>query len=284
MAACAASMCRHVAAVGPGVRLTELLWDLPHGLLQQATGARELLSGTVCADGFGVGWYDLDSRPEPARYANPAPIWSDANLPSFGPVVRSRLVVGAVRNATVPGQNTVANCAPFASGRHLFSLNGHLEGFDARWKDGALREWTSPARRALVRGTTDAEHLFQAFLSLLDAHAEREGAREATGPRAGAALANAVQELCRNVLAHAREARLAAQLNLLVADGHRVVATRAGASPTQNSLYLLQDGEEFPGSVVVASEPLYDDPSWEAVPPDTLLVLEPGAPPVRLKV
>jgi len=265
-------MCRHAAAVGPGIAIAEIMRDLPHSLLHQSYRARELLTGVVCADGFGIGWYEPDVRPEPGRYASPFPIWSDGNLASFGPLVRSPMILGAVRNATVAGRNDAANCAPFASGRHLLSLNGHLEAFDEHWRDGFLRDLVAPARRPLVQGSTDGELLFQAVLSAVDAH---EGS---------AALATAVQETLRNILGHARETGLVAQVNVLASDGESLVATRAGTEELQNSLYLLRDGEESPGSTLVASEPLYDDPLWEPVPPDTVLVLRGGAPPVRLAV
>jgi hypothetical protein len=152
-----------------------------------------------------------------------------------------------------------------------------------------------------VRGNTDSEHLFQAFLSRLDAAGPGGigGGGGASGPSpprgpnspnthgpgiGGAELASTLQSFCRDVARHAEEVGTKVQLNLLVSDGETLLATRCASVPTQNSLYLLQDGDEFPGSHVVASEPLYDDPEWEVIPPDTLLVLRAGAPPVRLRI
>lgn len=263
-------MCRHAAYLGPGIAASELLCDLDHSLTHQSYQARELLTGVVCADGYGFGWFDPD-RSEAARYAYPGPIWSDPNLASTAPSIRSTLLMAAVRNATVAGSNTHANCAPFQDGPYLFSLNGFLTDYPTAWNE-AIDSWLPKKRGNRLKGNTDAEHLFQILLARLE---ESEG-----GP---ADLPNAVQGLVRDVLAYAASNGLEAHLNLLVSDGKRLVATRAGTSPTQNSLYLLQDGDEFPGAHLVASEPLYDDPLWEPVNPDTVLVLQQDAPPVRLR-
>lgn len=264
-------MCRHVAYAGPGASLSDVMWDLPHSMEHQAYAPDELLSGVVCADGFGVGWYDPDTRPEPARYVSDMPIWSDPNLPSFGPLVRSPMILGAIRNATEAGSSERSNSAPFRSGTHLWSLNGYLREFGSVWHPRLVDEWISPARRAMVHGSTDAEFLFQAFLTRLD---ESGGGRD----DAPAAL----QSLVRDALGVADEAGVDVQINLLVSDGKRVLATRAGNQPESNSLYHLQDGSEFPGGHIIASEPLYDDPAWEKVADRTLLVVEEGAPPIRL--
>lgn len=265
-------MCRHAGYVGPGATLSELLLEMDHSLEHQAYAPRELLTGVVCADGFGVGWYQDDVRPEPARYADPAPIWSDPSIRSLGPLVRTGMMVAAIRNATVPGHNTAANCAPFADGRYLWSLNGFLEDFDPAWRD-VVNGWIPTARRGRIQGNTDGEYLFQAFLARVEEEAPGRGA-----------FAAALQALLRDVRQQAAAVSRPAQLNILASDGKQLVATRCGTGERQNSLYHLFDGEEFPGGHLVASEPLYDDPGWEAVAPDTLLVVQAGAPPVRLKI
>lgn len=264
-------MCRHAAYVGPPVAGTALLRDLPHCLKVQSYAARELLTGVVCADGYGAGWYDEDAGTDAARYACADPIWSDTNLDTTLPHIRSGTWIAAVRNATVAGQNTLANCAPFAHGRHLWSLNGFLDGFVEHWRDEVITPWITPERRQAMHGDTDAEYLFAAWLSFIDQHG--------TDP---AAPLQALQHLVRRVTEEAERIGAAAHLNILASDGRHVYATRAGSTPTQNSLYLLHDGDEFPDGWVVASEPLYDDPLWEPVAPDTVLALTADAPPVRL--
>ncbi len=267
-------MCRHAAYLGPGIAATELLRDLDHSLYHQSFQARELLTGVVCADGYGFGWYDEDGPAGPttaARYSYPGPIWSDPNLDSMASHVRAQVMVAAVRNATVAGSNTHPNCAPFQDGRFLFSLNGFLPNFPSAWRE-PMASWLPTERRERIKGDTDGEYLFQILLARVDAMGGDP-----------ADLATATQSLVRDVQSHAATEGMDVHLNLLVSDGERVVATRSGSKPTQNSLYLLQDGDEFPGATVIASEPLYDDPMWEPVAPDTVLVVQAGAPPVRLR-
>lgn len=262
-------MCRHAAYIGPGIALGEILADLDHCLLQQSYQPRELLTGVVCADGYGVTWYTPDAGPDAARYAYPGPIWSDSNLQSMAPFVRSPIVVAAVRNATIAGSNTVANCAPFRHGRLSLSHNGYLEDFAASWQRDLVDGLSSEARGA-IHGDTDSQHIFALLIDALAEHKDN--------------LPAATQSVCRDLLERATQLGKVAQLNLLLSDGQHVIATRSGSKPTQNSLYVLQDGEEFPDAVVLASEPLYDDPAWEPVRTDTLIAAQAGAPLVRMKV
>ncbi len=265
-------MCRHAAYAGPGVGVHELVFGLPHDLEHQAYQARELLTGSVCADGYGVAWYG-EGRAAPARFVDPHPVWSDVNLRSFGPAVRSGMVLAWIRNATVAGGNHPANTQPFtdeASGM-AFAHNGLLEGFKDGWLDWFLDDELPAERRKCIKGDTDSEHIFQALLG----RREREQ---------GEPLAATVQGLVKDLVQQGRALERQVQLNLLVADGQHLVATRCGDTERQNSLYLLVDGDEFPDGLVVASEPLYDDPAWEPVEPNTVVSLQVGAPPVRLTV
>lgn len=263
-------MCRHAAYIGPTSAVAPVVTELDHSLLVQSYRPRELLGDqTVNADGFGVAWYDPEVQPEPARYANPFPIWSDAGTPSMGRLIRSPTFLAAVRNATEAGSNAAVNCAPFVDGVWSWSLNGYLRGFAEQWRSMMLAEWISPKRATRIHGTTDAEFLFQAFLTRMDE---------------GADAAQAVKSLCRDVQAFASEHGWNTQMNLLVSDGNHVWATRDGNQEKCNSLYHLFDGEEFPGAHLVASEPLMDDPEWTPVEPGTLLVLSGDAPPVRLSL
>lgn len=261
-------MCRHAGYIGPSSPLAPVMTDLDHSLLKQSYLARELMDGqTVNADGFGVAWYDPDVRPEPARYVNPFPIWSDPDLPGFGALTQSPCFIGNVRNATVAGTTAAANCAPYVDGRWSFSLNGYLTEFQEQWRTPMMREWISDDRLRYIHGVTDTEFLFQALLTRMDD---------------GAEPAHAIKSLSQDVAAFGRDHDLPVQLNLLLSDGDHLYATRDGTKDACNSLYHLHDGEEFPDAHVIASEPLMDDPEWAPVEPGTLLVLSGGAPTVRL--
>ncbi len=263
-------MCRHAAYIGPTSAVGPMMTDLEHSLLVQSYRPRELLGDlTVNADGFGLAWYDSDVQPEPAQYANPFPIWNDPGLPSMGQLIRSHTFLGAVRNATEAGSNAAVNCAPFVDGVWSWSLNGYLRGFAEQWRTMMLADWISPERAARIRGTTDAEHLFQAFLTRVED---------------GQDPSQALKSLCRDVASFAEQNGWKTQLNLLVSDGDQVWATRDGNQESCNSLYHLFDGEEFPGAHLIASEPLMDDPEWAPVDAGTLLVVSADAPPVRLAI
>jgi len=92
-------VCRHLAYLGPRVKLRALLVDPPHSLLRQSWAPRRQRHGTVNADGFGVGWY-AEEDPIPARYRSDRPMWTDRSFADLARVVRSQAVLAAVRSAT----------------------------------------------------------------------------------------------------------------------------------------------------------------------------------------
>ncbi|MGH3683255.1 MAG: ergothioneine biosynthesis protein EgtC, partial [Natronosporangium sp.] len=77
-------MCRHVAYLGPPVPLSRLLCDPPHSLVHQSWAPREMRgTGTINADGFGVGWFPEPAGAEPIRVRRECPIWTDVDLPGL---------------------------------------------------------------------------------------------------------------------------------------------------------------------------------------------------------
>ena len=72
-------MCRHLGYLGPPITLGSLLLAPEHSLLDQAKAPREQRASSLNADGFGVGWYDLDRRREPVLAACLA---ADYDLPA----------------------------------------------------------------------------------------------------------------------------------------------------------------------------------------------------------
>lgn len=236
-------MCRHLAYLGPPVTLHDLLVAPEHSLLRQSWAPRLQRHGTVNADGFGVGWWDLARRPEAARYRRAVPMWGDRSFASIAGVIQAAAVVAAVRGATPPAPAEESGTAPFAAGRWLFSHNGAVDG----WGDGmalSLRAKVSDGRAAGIEGCCDSEVLFALVLDRIDA-----------GASPGEALAATVG------LTEGR-------LNLLVADGRRIAATAWG-----DTLFVLRvEG----GGSVVASEPYDEDPGWEEVPDRSLVEIEDG--------
>ncbi len=236
-------MCRHLAYLGPPVRLRSLVLDAPHGLVEQARRPKLQTSGHANPDGYGVAWYE-PGRSTPRRHRSPNPIWDDHELPGLAERVDARALVGAVRLASPGSPVEETGNAPFVAEQFAWSLNGVVDG----WHNGVgdeLRRRVSPRRAAGITGVTDGEALFALALDGLDE---------------GAELADALA----NVVAHVG-ARTTGRLNVLLTDGQDLVATAYG-----NSLFVRDDAE----SVVVASEPLDDDRRWTRVPDRSLVTAD----------
>ncbi|MEU9517186.1 ergothioneine biosynthesis protein EgtC [Streptomyces sp. NPDC048224] len=234
-------MCRHLAYVGPGERLGELVVAPPHGLYRQSWAPRHQRHGTVNADGFGVGWY-AEGDPVPARYRRAGPIWADLSFADLARVVRTGALLAAVRDATLSGADAEAAAAPFAAGTWLFSHNGAVGGWPGSLAPVAAT--LPPGELLALEARNDSALVWALVLARLRA-----------GDDEGRALAETVQEVAA--------AAPASRLNLLLTNGSTVTATTWG----DTLWYLSRPG----GGTVVASEPYDDDPRWQEVPDRSLL-------------
>ncbi len=260
-------MCRLVAYLGGAeATLSSVVLKPEHSLLVQSYAPKEMMSGVVNADGFGVGWYVPWFGAEPAVYRSNAPMWSDRSFAGIAPKVRSRIILAAVRSATPGFPVEESGVPPFSSGPFMFVHNGAIEGFRSTAMR-VLRDSLSDESYAGLLGTTDSETIFAGLLDRL---------REAPGD-----LAGATAETVRHVCAVCGRLGIRATLNLAVTDGASFAFTRYSTEGPGNSLYLIEDGQTFPDATVVASERLDDDPGWRAVPDRHLLVVEEGVALVR---
>jgi gamma-glutamyl hercynylcysteine S-oxide hydrolase len=232
-------MCRHLAYLGPPAPLARFLFDPPHSLAHQSWAPRDMRGGgTINADGFGVGWFGPDGA---IRYRRGTPIWSDTTLPGLAAAVTATAVLAAVRSATTGMPVVETAAAPFGGGRWLFSHNGVVAGWPG---SVATAAGTLPVTDLLtLEAPTDAALLWALVADRL---------------RSGAGPAEAVAD----VVAEVGRAAPGSRLNLLLTDGRTIVATAAGHALSVH---------HRPGSVLVASEPLDDDPGWRPVPDRTLL-------------
>ncbi|HLR98765.1 ergothioneine biosynthesis protein EgtC [Mycolicibacillus parakoreensis] len=155
----------------------------------------------------------------PRRWRSPAPLWGDASFASVAPALTSGCVVAAVRSATIGMPIEASATAPFSDGRWLLSHNGVVD------------------RRVLPAPSTAESACDSAVLAavIFDRGLDR--------------LADTIVDV--------GTADPQARLNVLAADGSRLLATAWG-----DTLSLLQR----PDGVVVASEPYDDDPHWRDVP------------------
>jgi gamma-glutamyl hercynylcysteine S-oxide hydrolase len=229
-------MCRHLAYVGPPVTLASLLCETPHSIVRQSWAPRQQRHGTINVDGYGVGWYEPDVRPEPARYRRAGPIWADRSLASMAPVIRSGALLAAVRSATPPAPSEESGAAPFTAGPWLWSLNGSVAA-----DLSTLRRAVSPARSSTFEGLSDSEVLFGLLLDRMDAD-------------------NAASEALAGLVA-----AIPGRLNTLLTDGQSIWATAKG-----DSLWWRQ----WRGGMVVASEPFDDEQGWNCVPDLSLLIAD----------
>jgi glutamine amidotransferase len=224
-------MCRHLGWLGAPVSVAALVLEPPHGLLVQSYAPRRQKHGLMNADGWGVGFFDPRgqerSGPVPRRWRSAAPLWGDASFASVAPALESDCVVAAVRSATVGMPIEPSASAPFTDGRWLLSHNGVV--------DRAVLP-TSAAAESTVDSALLAALIFARGLDELgDTVAE-----------IGAADPNA-------------------RLNVLAADGDRMLATTWG-----DTLSILRR----PDGVVLASEPYDDDPDWQEVPDRQLVAVD----------
>ncbi|OBK47027.1 ergothioneine biosynthesis protein EgtC [Mycobacterium sp. 1081908.1] len=158
-------------------------------------------------------------REVPRRWRSPAPLWGDASFASVAPALHSHCVVAAVRSATVGMPIEASATAPFTDGRWLLSHNGIVD-------------------RAVLPLTSSAESVCDS--AILAATIFERGLD---------ALADTIAEI--------GAADPVARLNVLVANGSRLLATAWG-----DSLFVLRRDD----GVVLASEPYDDAPGWEDVP------------------
>jgi glutamine amidotransferase len=253
-------MCRIVAYLGePEVTLSSVVLEPEHSLLVQSYAPKEMMSGVVNADGFGVGWYAHWFGEEPAVYLSDAPLWSDRSFASIAPRVRARTIFAAVRSATPGLPVEESGTPPFTSGRFMFAHNGAIDDF-RHTAMRPLRDALSDDSYAGLLGTTDSETIFAVLLDRLSEDP--------------ASLPRALAEAIRYVSAVCADLGVRATLNLAVTDGKAMAFTRYSTEGPGNSLYFIEDGEALPEAVLVASERLDDDKGWHAVPDRHLLTVE----------
>ncbi|HZD16375.1 MAG TPA: ergothioneine biosynthesis protein EgtC [Pseudonocardiaceae bacterium] len=234
-------MCRHLAYLGPPRDLATLLLAPPHSLLRQSYAPVDMRGGgTINADGFGAGWYP-DGAITPVRYRRAVPLWTDATFAALATEVRSGAVLAAVRSATVGMPIVDTACAPFGTGRWLFSHNGRIAG----WPDSvaALARRLPVTDLLTLDAPTDSALLWALVRSRL---------------AAGESLGCAIGTVTAQVLGCAPGSRL----NLLVTDGVALAAT------TVHHALAVRVGN---GAVLICSEPIDQGSGWEPVPDRQLL-------------
>jgi len=249
-------MCRLLGYLGPSIPLDYLLYKPEHSLIVQSYQPREMNSGVVNADGFGVGWYHLQRDTNPFTYKNTIPIWNDINLPSLGRYVESGCVLGSIRSATAGQGLDITNCQPFDYQRLLCVHNGRIEKF-GQTLCRPLRDRLGDVAYQAIKGSTDSEHFFALLINELQANPSNT-------------LEQALQTTLLTLDELAQAYQVEASANMIVSDGHRLVASRFATDTPAPSLYWLRDDPAFPEAVIIASEPLFEG-NWNRFPEQSIL-------------
>ncbi len=252
-------MCRLLGYLGAPMQLDRLLYKPEHSLIVQSYQPKEMTSGLLNADGFGVGWYHLQ-RPdsEPFTYKNTLPAWNDANLTSLSRYVESGCILANVRSATPGIPTDLSNCQPF---QHRLILGIH-NGFVTNFRQTLyrpIRERLSDATYQTIQGNTDSEHIFALILQELQ-----------TTPTLS--LTEALHQALSILTDLGQQYETEFSANVILSDGQQLVASRFASRPPVPSLYWLRDDVLMPDAVLIASEPLFES-NWVPFPEASILTV-----------
>ncbi len=207
-------------------------------------------------DGAGIGVFGTDGSPRVDK--QPIAAWQDPEFATAARELRATTFVAHVRYAST-GAHLLANTHPFLQDARIFAHNGVVLGLselDAHLADLGASD--------LVGGDTDSERIF----ALITVETRRHDGDVAAG------LATALGWVAEHLPVYA--------LNLVLATATDLWALRY---PATHELYVLERPSGAPGnrgdleatsgrisarsseladagSVLVASEPMDDDPGW----------------------
>lgn len=272
-------MCRLMAYKGTSILLDELLYKPKNSLINQSINAKEL-EEPLNGDGFGVGWYSHHISHEPATFVSLNPAWSNRNLRNLAPKIQSDCMLAHVRAASV-GEVSEANCRPFQYRELLMAHNGGVENFGRIKRD--IRAQLSDELYNWIKGQTDSEHIFSLLVNRLNTE-HREFSADAVTD-AFEYTFHHIKSLMKKHGIHEE-----AYLNMVVTNGHFIVATRfvtdEKAEPltlyhSEGSRYVVEDGisrmeapKDDDEAVLVVSEKLTDDSHWTMIPKNHFVIVE----------
>lgn len=272
-------MCRFLLYVGKPIHLSSLITEPEHSLIHQSYHSQER-EEPLNGDGFGVAWYAPDVHLDAALFRSITPAWSNQNLRHLSKAIKSRCVLAHVRAASSGLSVMESNTHPFVHGPYAFMHNGVLADYWHHRREllGLLDE----KYYELVRGTTDTECLFAHVLQDL----EQSGA--ATAEKMGSSLQKSVKTLLAEISRKGVEAP--SFINAVLSNGSEAVACRYTNATDQDaaSLHLhtgllytcrsgkpeLVEADEDEHSVIIASEPLTRDKSWQIVPNNSIVTVD----------
>lgn len=276
-------MCRFLLYMGPPVLLNQLIIEPENSLINQSIHSKER-EEPLNGDGFGVTWYVPSLSHHPGAMRSISPAWSNRNLQHTSQVTQSACVLAHVRAASDAMSVSETNCHPFVHGPFSFMHNGDVAQFQ-RHRRQFLAELSDTAYN-MIEGTTDSEVLFGLFLD------RWHDGGHITDP--AARIATALRQCIAYVAQHTpNDPELPdSYLNIAVSDGVHAAVSRYTTSVSypaeslhfhRGKTYSCRQGQSYlsnpttgQGAIIVSSEALNNDPGWQVVPNNTLLILQPG--------
>lgn len=277
-------MCRFIAYIGRPILADELLLKPRNSLMKQSYHALEA-DMTVNGDGFGIGWYNLARRKEPALYRSIRPAWNDENLSYNAAMIQTNCLLGHIRAATQGGVS-IENSHPFQYNEFLMMQNGGVREFNKikkrliNYLDDDIFQW--------IKGQTDTQYIFALFITLTRVMKEKKGKLNIDD------LSSCLSEAFALIEQLKKEAHIEAPslYNLVVTNGKAMFATRYSTQPevetrslhiatyakfyTSESGYLkFEPANEDEKAVLISSEVLTENKEhWRDVPENHCIMVE----------
>lgn len=285
-------MCRLIIYKGRKIFIEDLLVKPENSLLCQSRDSsyhpgvddeynkRNIL---VNGDGFGLAWYSDIPNKGSCVVKMITPAWSDVNLLNLSKYIDSSLIFGHIR-AAASGHDSMAeqiistfNCHPFKYGRWTFMHNGGIAEF-LKIKRQFCNIMDDKCYQG-ISGSTDSEHIFALFLSLLPSRDDYVSILDFTTTVHKTIII--VLNICKQNNIHG-----GCSLNLCFSDGINVVCTRFrdkdGDPPSlyynYGSEFKCEKGIVFATSkegteIIITSAPLSkDEINWTLIPKNHMLV------------
>ncbi len=272
-------MCRFLMYAGEPIHLSSLITEPEHSLIHQSIHSLER-SEPLNGDGFGVAWYAPEVHSDAVLFRSITPAWSNQNLRHLSRAIKSRCVLAHVRAASAGLSVSEPNTHPFVCGPYAFMHNGVLADYWLHRRD--LLGLLDDRHYQLVRGTTDSECLFAHILQDLAESGSITGAQMATS------LEKSIGKIL-SVLVR-KGVNGPSYINAVLSDGRESVACRYTNARDQQApslhlhtgrLYTCRSGKpelveahEDEHSVIISSEPLTGDASWQVVPNNSIVTID----------
>ncbi len=275
-------MCRFTFYQGKPIRIGSLITEPTHSLINQSFNALER-DEPLNGDGFGLGWYNHSISNSPAFFKSVTPAWNNRNLIQLARITESTCIMAHVRAATQGLQVSENNCHPFSYQQYAFMHNGDIGGFHKIRRK--IVQLLSDEAFEELKGSTDSEH----FFCLVQDELKK---RDTLPPHDQ--MSSSLMAAIRKVVELGQEMGVdePSYMNMVLTDGNISVAVRFTTDIPENadSLYLnvgkryaCEDGVchmispgEHEKAVIISSEPLSDDPGWEPVPVNSMVVVKEG--------